>query len=67
MPTILNEDLAHEWIFGNLDEKRILEIAATQYPSTDMEALTIANNFRSALDPVKPFEYEDLPELELNK
>ncbi len=26
MPTILNEDLAYEWMFGKLDEKRITEI-----------------------------------------
>ena len=30
MPTILNEDLAYEWMFGKLDEKRIAEIATFQ-------------------------------------
>jgi putative SOS response-associated peptidase YedK len=30
MPTILNEDLAWEWLFGNLSEERITEIAITQ-------------------------------------
>ena len=66
MPTILNEDLAYESMFGNLDESRILEIAATQIPVEEMQACTIAKDFREALDPAKPFEYEDLPALELN-
>jgi putative SOS response-associated peptidase YedK len=63
MPTILNDDLAYEWLFGNLDEKRILEIAATQYPVDEMQACTIAKNFREVLEPTKEFAYEDLPAL----
>jgi putative SOS response-associated peptidase YedK len=66
MPTILNEDLAYEWMFSDLDDKRILEIAATQYPSAEMEACTIAKDFRSALELAKPCEYENVPKLELN-
>jgi putative SOS response-associated peptidase YedK len=66
MPTILNEDLAYEWLFGNLDEKSIDKIAKTQYPSEEMEACSIAKDFREVLEPTKPFEYEDLPVLELN-
>ena len=66
MPTILNEDLAYEWLLGNIDEKRILEIAASQYPASEMEACTIAKDFREALEPAKEFEYEDLPALDLN-
>jgi putative SOS response-associated peptidase YedK len=66
MPTILNEDLAYEWLFGDLEEKRILEIAATQYPATDMQACSIAKDFREALEPAKVFEYEDVPALELS-
>lgn len=66
MPVILNEDLAFEWMFGNPVENRILEIAASQYPSDEMQACTIAKDFRDALEPAKTFEYEDLPALELN-
>jgi putative SOS response-associated peptidase YedK len=66
MPTILNEDLAWEWMFGNPDEKRISEIACTQYPAEEMQACTIAKDFREVLEPAKPFAYEDLPALELN-
>ena len=66
MPTILNEDLAYEWLFGKLDEKRITEIAKTQFPAREMQACTIAKDFREALNPAEPFHYEDLPALELN-
>jgi hypothetical protein len=51
---------------GDLDEKRILEIAATQYPASEMTACTIAKDFREALEPFKEFKYEDVPALELN-
>ena len=66
MPTILDEDLAYEWMFGDPDEKRILEMAATQYPAGEMQACTIAKDFRNSLEPAAPFEFEDLPALELN-
>ena len=66
MPTILNEDLGYEWMFSNLDEQRILEIAASQYPSEEMQACTIAKDFREVIEPTKEFAYEDLPALELN-
>lgn len=66
MPTILNEDLAFEWMFGDLDERRILEIAASQYPAREMQACSIAKDFREALNPTREFSYEDVPALELN-
>lgn len=66
MPTILNEDLAYEWMFGDLDESRISEIAATQVPVEEMQACTIAKDFREVLEPAKEFIYEDVPALELN-
>lgn len=65
MPAILNEDLAYEWMFANLKEERIREIGMTQFPSEQMEAHTIAKDFREALDPTKPFEYTELPPLQL--
>ena len=66
MPVILNDDLAFEWMFGDLGEDRILEIAATQYPAEEMQACTISKDFREALEPAKPFVFEDVPALELN-
>jgi putative SOS response-associated peptidase YedK len=64
MPTILNEDLAYEWLLGQLDERRITEIATTQYPAEKMEACSIAKDFINSAEPAKPFVFEDLPELE---
>jgi putative SOS response-associated peptidase YedK len=64
MPTILNEDLAYEWMLErDLPEPRITEIAKAQYPSEAFMACTIAKEFKTALDPALPFIYEDMPEL----
>jgi len=65
MPTILNEELAWEWMMEDLTEERINEIARTQFPSKDMEACTIAKEFLASLEPSVPFEYEDVPAIEL--
>lgn len=62
MPAILSEDLAWEWLFGNPDEKRITDIAMTPFPAEQMEAYTIAKDFRDSLEPTKRVEYEELPE-----
>ena len=58
MPTILNEDLAYEWLFGDLDESRITEIGRTQFPWEKMEAYPIAKDFRNAGDPMERAEYD---------
>jgi putative SOS response-associated peptidase YedK len=63
MPVILNDDLAYEWLFGKLDEKRITEIATSQFPADKMAAYPLAKDFRAALNPVEKFEYADLPVL----
>lgn len=60
MPAILSEDLAWEWLFGNPDEKRIREIAMTAFPAEQMEAYTIAKDFRETLEPTKPYHYGEL-------
>jgi len=65
MPTILNEDLAYEWLFGKMDEKRITEIATTQFPYREMHAYPIAKDFITALDPTERFDYPDLPPIDL--
>jgi putative SOS response-associated peptidase YedK len=63
MPAMLTEDLAHEWIFGNLTENRIKEIAAFQIPSEELEAYTIRKDFKAVADPLEAFTYEELPAL----
>jgi putative SOS response-associated peptidase YedK len=66
MPTILNDDLAYEWMFGDLSEERITELATTQFPTELMTACTIAKDFRESVEPTMAFEYEDLAALELS-
>lgn len=66
MPVILDEESAWEWLFDEIDEKRILEIATSQYPAANMQACTIAKDFRESLEPAGEFKYEDVPALELN-
>ncbi|MDF3077530.1 MAG: response-associated peptidase [Sphingobacteriaceae bacterium] len=66
MPTILNEDLAWEWMMEDLTDERILEIGARQYPAQEMEACTITRQFQTLLDPTEPHSYEELPALELS-
>lgn len=61
MPTILPESLAYEWLFGELDEKRIKELATYQFDSDEMFAWPVAKNFLKAEEPELEFEYEDLP------
>lgn len=65
MPCILNEDLAYEWLFGDLSEQRIREIGMTQFPAEQMQAVTIAKDFRDTINPTAIFHYQDLPELSL--
>lgn len=71
MPTILNDDLAWEWMFGDLDVwwlgwKPSFGDNSHSIPGIRMEACTIAKDFREALEPAKEFQYEDVPALELN-
>ena len=63
MPTILPEDLAYEWIFGELDETKISEIASHQIDSEKMEAFSIRKEFKIAEDPLEPYSFEELPAL----
>lgn len=65
MPVILTDDLAKEWMDKDLDEKRIREIATFQFPAEAMEAYPIRKDFREALDPKEPFDYEGLPPIRL--
>jgi len=65
MPTMLTDDLAYEWMFGKLDEKRISEIARFQLPWQELEYYTLAKDFLSSTDPIKEVNYADLTSLEL--
>ncbi len=65
MPTMLNEELAWEWMFGKLDEKRITEIAQWQMPWEDISYYTLAKDFLNSHDPWKEHFYPELPPLQL--
>ncbi|MBL0233109.1 MAG: SOS response-associated peptidase family protein [Chitinophagaceae bacterium] len=60
MPAILTDELAYEWVFGELGEKRISAIAQYQVDPEIMEAWTIRKDFRECLDPTEHFEYAEL-------
>ena len=64
MPVILPEPLAAEWISDGLDEKRILEIAGYQNDANEMEAHTVAKNFREAMNPMEAFMYMELDKID---
>jgi putative SOS response-associated peptidase YedK len=61
MPTILDDDLAYEWIFGKLDQKRITELATYQFPAEKMEAYTIAKDFKDSINSLQKVDYKDIP------
>jgi putative SOS response-associated peptidase YedK len=63
MPAILTEELAWEWLFEDLSEERISEIAKFQFPPDQMNAYPIVKDFREALDPTAPCTYDELPGL----
>jgi putative SOS response-associated peptidase YedK len=65
MPTILTEEQAWEWMFGDLTEQRITELATIQYPMDLMQACPVEKEFRKSLEPWKMFNYaDDIPSLE---
>lgn len=65
MPTMLNDDLAWEWMFEKLDEKRISEIARWQIPWQELDFYTLAKDFLNSHDPLKEFVYPELPALDI--
>ncbi|MBX9780512.1 MAG: SOS response-associated peptidase [Chitinophagaceae bacterium] len=65
MPTILTEELAHEWLQEDLNEERIKEISCYQLPSEYMYAYTIAKDFKLQEEPCMGFDYEELPDLDI--
>jgi putative SOS response-associated peptidase YedK len=65
MPTILTDELAWEWMFGKLDEKRISAIANWQMPWEDMKYYTLSRDFLQSTDPLKEVVYPELPPLDI--
>jgi putative SOS response-associated peptidase YedK len=63
MPTILNKDLAYEWMFGKLSKDDIMDIAKIQYPANEMDAWPVAKGFQTAFNSREKFDYAGLPPL----
>ena len=63
MPTILNENLAQEWLQEELNESRIKEIANFQLTAEEMEATSIRKDFKTSAHPQEKFIYAELPSL----
>jgi len=62
-PTMLSDDLAYEWVFGNLNEQDIQQIASWQMPYEELTYYTLAKDFLNSNDPLKKYFYHDLPPL----
>ncbi len=50
MPTMLTEDLAWKWVFENLNEKNIQEIASYQMPWQEIAFNTVGKDFLNTAD-----------------
>jgi putative SOS response-associated peptidase YedK len=59
MPTILTQELAERWIFEDLTEEEITEIATFQYPAEKMEAYTVRKDFVTYTDPTEKYMYDE--------
>ncbi len=62
-PTMLSDDLAYEWIFGDLSEQDVQQIASWQIPYEELTYYTLAKDFLNSNDPLKKYHYHDLPPL----
>ena len=65
MPTMLTDDLAWEWMFEKLPEKRISEIASWQIPWENLSYYTLVKDFLNSSNPLSEFVYPELPPLDI--
>ncbi len=65
MPTMLTNDLAWEWMFGKLADKRITEIASFNLPWEEISYYTMAMDFLSSHETWKEHSYVELPPLDI--
>ena len=63
MLTMLTDELAWEWMMGDLSEERITELATYQISASEMEAYTVEKDFKTTGTPDKAFVYAEVPEL----
>jgi len=63
MPTILPGDLAEAWLYKDLSEQDILDIANYQVASQDMIAIPLDKDFLKKENPNERVVYKEAPEL----
>ena len=63
MPAILPGDLADAWLYNDLSEQDILDIANYQCASADMIATALDKDFLKNPSPHAPVIYKEVPEL----
>jgi putative SOS response-associated peptidase YedK len=63
MPTILAGDLAEAWLYKDLSDQDILDIANYQVASAEMIATPLNKDFLKTPDPHAPVIYKEVPEL----
>ena len=67
MPTILTGEDVRRWLYDQLSDKEIAEIAKTQYSADDMVARSIDPEFRKSEDPQKQVIVRGVPPLRYNQ
>ena len=63
MPTILPGNLAEAWLFNNLTEQEILDIANYQVASAEMIATPLDKDFLKKQNPHERTVYNEVPDL----
>ena len=63
MPVIFNEEMAIQWLKGNLSEKEITALGNYQYSSDEMMAWPVAKEFMKKINPNEECTYDNLPPL----
>lgn len=63
MPTILPGDLAEAWLYNDLNEQEILDIANYQVASAEMIATPLHKDFLKREDPHEEVIYQEVPSL----
>jgi putative SOS response-associated peptidase YedK len=64
MPCVFTDDLAWEWLMGDLSDERITELAMTQIPSSMLEVCTIDPTYRTTGELLEK-EYPELKAIDL--
>lgn len=63
MPTLLPGDLAEAWLYNDLSDQEILDIANYQVASVEMKATPLHKDFLKQANPHEAIVYKEAPEL----